>query len=47
MARRLVTERGPLLQFLAVLPLVTLGLFAWAAGFRAEAIRPTYPEPGP
>lgn len=47
MARRLVTERGPLLPFIAVLPLVTLGLFYWAAGFRAEAIRPTYPEPGP
>lgn len=44
MARRIVSEGGPFWQFLAVLPLVALGLFAWGLGFRAEAARPTYPD---
>jgi hypothetical protein len=44
MARRLVVERGPLLQFLLLSPLIFLGLSFWSYGFWSEARRPTYPS---
>ncbi len=44
MARRLVFERGPILLFLALLPLIFAGLLSWSIGFYKEARRPIYPE---
>lgn len=43
MAKRLVLEGGPVLQFLALSPAITALLVAWAWGFYREARAPTYP----
>ncbi|MEL6642575.1 MAG: glycosyltransferase family A protein [Pseudomonadota bacterium] len=45
MLRRLVTENGPVGQFLLLSPLIFAGLCAWALGFYREARRPLYPTP--
>lgn len=44
MARRLIFERGSILLFLALLPLIFAGLLSWSIGFYKEARSPIYPE---
>ena len=43
MTRRLISERGPIFLFLALLPLIFAGLISWSIGFYREARHPTYP----
>lgn len=43
MARRLIVEKGPVLLFLALAPLIFAGLISWSIGFYREARHPTYP----
>ncbi|MEM9475458.1 MAG: glycosyltransferase family 2 protein [Pseudomonadota bacterium] len=44
MLKRLMTEGGPVGQFLLLSPAILLGLMAWAWGFYREARTPTYPS---